>query len=250
MPPVRTLLFALLLALAACRHVPTDKEKQVAEIHHDLGIQAQESGDVQGAYAEFSKAVELDPGFAEAHNALGLLLHMGFKKHDEAIEHYKRALKIRPGYSDVKTNLANLYLDLGRYDEAIALYDEALNDMTYGTPYIAQGNLGWAWYKKGNAEKAVQHIKSAVTINPKFCAGYRNLGMIYDAQGEVVQACRQFANYREQCPESADAHYREGRCLAKSGQTAAAKQSFNECVSKAEAPSLKDDCRALADQLR
>ncbi len=57
---------------------------------------------------------------------------------------------MRPTFSEARTNLANVYLDQGQYDEAIKLYEQVLNDMLYPTPFIAQGNLGWAYYKKGD----------------------------------------------------------------------------------------------------
>ena len=45
--------------------------------------------------------------------------------------------------------------------------------MLYPTPFIAHGNLGWALYKKGETKKAVDHIKAAVTTNPKRCSSSR-----------------------------------------------------------------------------
>src|SRR5579884_1029611 len=103
--------FLALLALSGCKHVPTDKERQGAMIHYDLGIQQQQSNDMQGAFREFQTALQMDPGFAEAHHAMGLVLHLSFKRYDEAIEHYRAALEIRPDFSEAKVNLGNVYLD-------------------------------------------------------------------------------------------------------------------------------------------
>src|SRR5713226_936520 len=121
---------------SACKHLPSEQE-------------------LQGALHEFQIALEMDPNLAEAHYAIGTLLHLSFGRREQAIEHFDKALAIRPNYSEAKANLANVYLDLGQYDRAIALYREALNDMLYPTPYIAQGNLGWALYKKGDTRGAL-----------------------------------------------------------------------------------------------
>ena len=112
--------------LASCVHIPTEKERQGAEAHYDLGISAQASGDVRSALREFEESLKLDDDFADAHNAIAVLLHLAFDKKDEAEKHYKRALEIRPTFSEAKVNLGNLYLDEGRLDEAIALYQQAL----------------------------------------------------------------------------------------------------------------------------
>jgi type IV pilus assembly protein PilF len=239
----------LALALMGCKHVPTEQERRGAELHYELGIQAQQAGNVQEAYKEFQKALSLDPDYPEAHNAVGILLHLAFNRPEEAIQHYNKALALRPDFSEVKTNLANVYLSQARYDEAIKLYEAALNDMLYPTPFIAQGNLGWALYKKGETERALKSIKAAVTTNPNFCLGYKNLGVIYEETGNVSEACRSFGQYREACPDVADAYLREGACQVKQGKMEDARQSFTVCEAKAKSQSLKDDCRRLLEAL-
>ncbi|HET9449370.1 MAG TPA: social motility TPR repeat lipoprotein Tgl [Aggregicoccus sp.] len=243
------LALALAAALPACKHTPTEREKQGSESRYDLGVLAQQQGRLQEAYTEFERAVELDPDNADAHHALGILLHLAFNRPEEAIKHYQRALEVRPTFSEAKSNLGNVYLSTSRYDEAIRLYKEALNDMLYPTPYIAQNNLGWALYKKGDKAQALQNIKAAVTTNPQFCLGFKNLGLIAEEGGDHAEACRQYARYRQACPETADALKREGVCQARSGQAAAAKASFASCEAKAQAQDLKDECRQLAEQL-
>jgi type IV pilus assembly protein PilF len=240
---------ALALVLTGCKHVPTEKEIQSSEIHYNLGVQAQQAGNIQEALSEFQRAIELDPDNADARNALGILLHLSFRRPAEAVEHYQRAIKVRPSFSEARTNLANVYLDQGRYDEAIKLYEQALNDMLYPTPFIAQGNLGWAYYKKGDTQKALENIKAAVTLNPNFCLGFKNLGIIHDQTGNTEEACRQYGRYREVCPDEADAHMREGVCLAKQGQLEAARERLTTCVDKASQPALKDECRRLREHL-
>ncbi len=242
---------ALLLPLAAigCRHLPSEKEIQGAQIHYDLGVHAQQAGDVQGALAEFQNALNLDPGFAEAHHAIGLLLDRSFHRPEEAVAHFGKALEIRPGFSEAKNSLAALYLKQGRYSEAIKLCEEVLNDMLYPTPYYAQANLGWALYKKGDTPGALDHIRAAVTMQPKFCLGFTYLGIIESERGDVKEACHHFGKYREACPDEADAYYREGSCLAKLGRRDAAKQDFASCQAKTPDESLKAECRRLAEQL-
>jgi type IV pilus biogenesis/stability protein PilW len=239
----------LALALMGCKHVPTEREREGAEIHYELGLQAQQQGLVQEAYREMQKSLELDPDYAEAHNAMAILLHLAFNRPEEAIQHYKKALEMRPNFSEAMTNLANVYLAQARYDEAIKLYEAALNDMLYPTPYIAQGNLGWALYKKGQTERALQSIRASVTTNPGFCLGYKNMGLIHEETGNVSEACRSFGRYRETCPDVADAYLREGACQVKQGKMEEARQSFTSCEAKAKSQVLKDDCRRLLEAL-
>lgn len=245
----RLLALALALFATGCRHTPTERERRSAEIHFDLGVQAQQAGHIQEALSEYRKSLESDPDYPEAHNAMGVLLHLGFGRPAEALEHYEKALEVRPTFSEARVNMANVHLSQGRHDEAIKLYEAVLNDMLYPTPYFAHGNMGWALYKKGETGRAVDSIKTALTLNPGFCLGYKNLGIIFTETGKTEEACRQFARYREACPEVADAYMQEGVCQAKLGQLDAARDSFTTCEAKATHTALKDECRTLREHL-
>lgn len=245
------LLFVFVLAgLAGCKHVPTQKECEASDIHHDLGVQALNNGNMQEAYGEFDQAVRMCEHNERAHNAVAQVLHLRFNKPVDAEKHYLRAIELDPQFTEAKVNLGNLYLDQKEYPRAIAQYELALNDMRYSTPYIPQANLGWAEYKRGNVDKAIDAIKSAVTVNPKFCLGYRNLGTIYEETGKTERACEQFGRFREQCPDAAEAYYREALCVAKLGKADDAKMLFAQCEAKAPVGDLKDNCHRLGEQLQ
>jgi type IV pilus assembly protein PilF len=240
---------ALALVLSGCKHIPTEKEQQSADIHYNLGVQAQQSGNIQEALSEFQHAVEIDPDNADAQFALGLLLHLSYNRPAEAIQHYEKALEVRPTFSEARANLATVYLDQKQYDQAIKLYEQVLNDMLYPTPYFAQNNLGWAYYQKGDTEKGLENIKAAVTLNPNFCQGFRNLGLIYSAMGKTEEACKQFGLYREKCPDDAEANMHEGVCLAGQGHPDTAKQRLETCETKASQQELKEECHRLREHL-
>jgi tetratricopeptide (TPR) repeat protein len=251
-PSPAVLALAATGVLAACVHVPTEKERQGAEAHYDLGINAQSSGDVRGALREFEESLKLDDDFAEAHNAIAVLLHLSFDKKDEAEKHYRRALEIRPSFSEAKVNLGNLYLDQGRLDEAIDLYQQALNDMLYATPYIAETNLGWAYFKKGNTPQAIAHLRAAVTTNPEFCLGYKDLGLVHDARGDLAAACTEFGRFVDACPKVAEAYQLRGSCQVRQGRAAEARASFDACVENATGAAqtkVRDECVRLRDRL-
>jgi type IV pilus assembly protein PilF len=238
--------------LGSCVHIPSDKERQGAEAHYDLGINAQSAGDVRSALKEFEESLKLDPDFADAHNAIAVLLHLSFDRKDEAEKHYKQALEIRPNFSEAKVNLGNLYLDQGRLDEAITLYEQALNDMLYATPYIAETNLGWAYFKKGNSAQAIEHLRAAVTQNPSFCLGYKDLGLVQDSRGDLAAACTEFGRFVQACPKVPEAHQLLGSCLVRQGHAAEARASFDACVANAsDAPQqrVREQCIRLRDGL-
>ncbi len=242
--------FIALTALTAmgCAHKPTPKEQLQAQNYYDLAATNLQKEPRQ-ALIDIDRALSLNPDMPEANNGKGVLLHIVFGRAEEAITYYKRALAVRPTFSECKVNLGNLYLDQKRYDEAIVMYREALNDMLYPTPFLAEGNLGWALYMKGDKVAALSSIKSAVTMNPKFCLGFRNLGTIYEDSGDTEAACKAYGKFRELCPDIGEAYLREGMCLAKKGDLKGAQKSFDGCVEKSTVDSEKDDCKRLKEGL-
>jgi type IV pilus assembly protein PilF len=244
----RPLLGAALLALA-CQHGPDEKTQRAAEIHNDLGVGALNQGDYQTAYSEFGQAVSLDDNLAEAHYGLGLVLHLNYQKLSEAEKQYQRAIEIRAAYPEAHVGLGNVYLDEFRYDEAIAQYEMALNDMLYRTPYFAQSNMGWALYKKGETQKGLDSVRAAVTAAPNFCQGWRTLGEIYEGIGQLEKSCDAFAQFADSCPTVAEAHQRLGRCRAKLGRTDLARESFAVCVEKSTPGLLREDCVSFLAKL-
>ncbi len=246
-------LAAALLGCAGHRGV-TAKQRDQAAIQYDLGVEALRACDARTALEHFQQSVRTDPGLDLAHAALGLTYHVSFADPLKAIAHYKRALELRPKSPEVNCNLANVYLDLGRYEEAISLYEKALEDILYKTPFIAENNLGWCHYKRGDVEKGVDHIRTAIIANPRFCLGYRNLGLIYAEQGDHARAAENFALYAKHCPDSPDAQFRLGVALLKVGDRAGARQAFARCAvtapepDEARAPGLNKGCREVRDQ--
>ncbi|MGI5861762.1 MAG: social motility TPR repeat lipoprotein Tgl [Myxococcales bacterium] len=244
-PSLRSSLAALLLAApllggATCSSRPDSKAREQAAIHYDLGVQAMRTCDARAALKEYQRAVELDPQLDLAHNALALTYHLSFGDVDSAIRHYQEALELNPKFSEAYTNLANAYLAQGRYDEAIPLYEKALGDMLYKTPFIAENNLGWCYYKKGEVQRGIDHIRSAIIANAQFCLGYRNLGIIYGELGEPQKSADNFAQFVKHCPDSADAHFRYGAALLKLQDTEGSRRELQACVERSREPEPKE----------
>jgi Flp pilus assembly protein TadD len=77
------------------------------------------------AIEHYQKALQIKPDNAEAHNNLGLVL-AGHGRLDEAIAHYQRAVEIKPHFLEAHYNLGVALAGRGRIDEATAHYQKAL----------------------------------------------------------------------------------------------------------------------------
>ena len=68
-----------------------------------------------------TRAVSLAPDLGEAHQALGLAMHISLRL-EEAIESYKRAVELNPNLKGAQRSLADLHRAFGRSQEALAIY--------------------------------------------------------------------------------------------------------------------------------
>jgi Tfp pilus assembly protein PilF len=239
-----------LLLLLACRHTPTQREIEGALVHYDLGIYAQQTNP-QAALYEFEQALALNPQLTEAVHAKAVLFHLSFRRPGEAEALYREALRQKAGYSEAKVNLGNLLAEQGRFAEAVALYEEALNDLMYPTPYLARANLGWAYFQSGNFELAQTSLRQSMVQNPSFCLAYFMLSSVYKAQGALSAACEQLEMFAKHCPEHADAHRQHGACLLELQNPQGAAEAFGACVDKATAAeeALKRSCQRSLEAL-
>ncbi len=173
------------VGVAGCATWVSPKQRESARISYDLGVESLNRQDLHTALRELMAAVQSDPLLPQAHQALGLVLHT--LHHDADAEvHYRRALALKTDYSEATNNLGVLLLDTGRYAEAIDAFGVALGNVLYPTPYLAEGNMGWAYYHLGDMAQARQHVEAAVRLEPRFCRGYQWLARMAWEQGPGV----------------------------------------------------------------
>jgi hypothetical protein len=85
--------------------------------HHSLGIALFREGDIQGAREQFKRAVTLKPGHVEAMVYIGIIC--GMQGDYRAAERYfKKALALEPENEYIHTNLAKLFIAMGKHEKA------------------------------------------------------------------------------------------------------------------------------------
>jgi tetratricopeptide (TPR) repeat protein len=132
-----------------------------AEHHINLGVVYYNQGRLDEAIEEYRKALKISPNFDGAHNNLGIAY---FKKGlaREAIREYEKAMRINPYYADGRYNLGVTYFQLGRVDQAIKEYKKALEINPYYPE--AHDNLAFAYYTRGEQKKAMEQVEKAIKL--------------------------------------------------------------------------------------
>lgn len=130
-----------------------------------MGVALAARGAGDQAIAQYRKALEIKPDYADARNNLGIALFNKGEK-AEAIAQYRKALAVTPDYEDARNNLGVALQDRGEKEEAVAQYRKALEiKPDYAD---ARNNLGVALLDKGEWTEAIAQFKKALEINPRF----------------------------------------------------------------------------------
>jgi len=81
-------------------------------------------------------------------------------------------------------------VDKGKYDDAIAHYDEAIAlDPDFAVAYALRGD---AYKNKGEFDHALVDFTKAIKLNPKLVLAYNNRGHTYEMKGGREQAIADF----------------------------------------------------------
>ncbi|HUO84764.1 MAG TPA: tetratricopeptide repeat protein, partial [Thermoanaerobaculia bacterium] len=114
------------------------------------------------AEQEFRTALSLNPNYAVAHDAYGILL-AEMQEMDAANEHLRRAQEIDPLSLIISTHVAFPFLFSGRVEEAIEQLQLTLDMDPDFIP--ALGWLGLAWERRGKFDQAIEVFERALAIN-------------------------------------------------------------------------------------
>ncbi|MBM4010680.1 MAG: tetratricopeptide repeat protein [Planctomycetes bacterium] len=104
----------------------------------------------------------------------------------EAIVHYREALRLRPTSFEARNNLATLLLQFGQPEEAIEQYRAAVG-INPDVPGI-HFNLGVALGMLGRPDEAAVEFKEVLRLTPDSGAAHHNLGYILAFQGRLAEA--------------------------------------------------------------
>ncbi|MCK5526768.1 MAG: tetratricopeptide repeat protein, partial [Candidatus Latescibacteria bacterium] len=158
---------------------------------------------IEQAIGHYKSALRLNPRYARARNNLAnLLIEQG--KAEEAIEHYRQALRITPNYAEAHCNLGLELARKGQSEEAMEHYRQALRI----TPHSAQthNNLAITLASLGRSEEAIAHFQQAARLDPNFAEAHNNLGIAFTRQGKSGEAIAHFRNAVRIRPDFAEAH--------------------------------------------
>ena len=114
------------------------------------------------AYAD--RALEIDPGNADAYTASSLILLMQ-RRYDEAVADARKAVQLAPGSADA-AELASFVLTPSGYPEEAVVQSEKAIALSPNYPAVYLGTLGNAYRLSGRTEQAIAAFKRIMPEAP------------------------------------------------------------------------------------
>jgi Tfp pilus assembly protein PilF len=221
-----------LVGLVAGCAADKENRRRESQASYQLALAFLNEGRPAPALKELHKAATLAPDDPEIQNALGLA-YWARREFALAEEALKRAVELKADYSEAWNNLGALYLDEGRYGDAVTVLEQALANVFYGTQERALTNLGYALFKTGRLSDAEQRLRQALEINAVFPLAHKFLGMLLQSQDRHEEALVEFDLAARSFPVNAlgqlsDVHRARGVSFFELGDRAAAKAAFEE----------------------
>jgi adenylate cyclase len=143
--------------------------------------------DWAGAEAGFRRALALKPGYARAHEQLGLLLAI-LRRFPEAMTEFQRARDLDPLSLTVRNGVGRALHFQRRYDEAIAQFQQALAlDPKFPESHF---NLGLTYLAMGRYDEAIATLETALQLSNNRTVIAAMLGVAQGFAGRKVEAQR------------------------------------------------------------
>jgi len=157
-----------------------EKDPEAHQVRLYLGMAFEEKGDLNSAFAEFSKIPHDSAAYIDAVGHIAFI-HKEQGKPELAVEALKTAISDNPKQLELYLNLSSLYEALERRDEALALLLDTEKRFE-GEPRL-QFRIGVLYDALGKRAESIERMKNVIAINPRDAQALNFIGYTYAEMG-------------------------------------------------------------------
>jgi tetratricopeptide (TPR) repeat protein len=183
-----------------------------AAIYNNRGLAKQAKGDFNAAIADFNRGIELNPKDAVAYS------NRGNTKRDKgdldgAILDYNHSIRVNPKYAYAYYDRGLAKKQKSDLDGAIADYNRVIElDPKFAKAFC---DRGVAKRRKGDLQGAISDYDRTIEIDPKYAIAYLNRGNVRDEKGDMEGAIADYSRGIELNPKESKAYDYRGEVHAK-----------------------------------
>src|SRR5436190_5363014 len=178
------------------------------------GIEKAKNGDLDGAIADFDRAIQLDPKDAAIYNNRGLA-KQAKGDFNAAIADFNRAIELNPKDAVAYSNRGNTKRDKGDLDGAILDYNHSIRvNPKYAYAYY---DRGLAKKQKSDLDGAIADYNRVIELDPRFAKAYCDRGVAKRRKGDLDGAISDYNRTIELDHKYAIAYFNRGNAKAEKG---------------------------------
>jgi len=227
-PAAGILLVAILLALRFW-HPPLHQPSPEAKNWYDQGVVAMRQATYYQASKMLQRSIELDDAYALSHARLAET-YLEINDTERAKEELLRAISLAPNRSSLASADAS-YLDAvgatvrREFPAAIDFYRKLVDQVSSPDKANAYVDLGRAYEKNENLDKAADAYMEAIKLDPQSPAGFLRLAILYSRRQDSQHAEENFKQaeklYQTMSNDEgrAEVLYQRGALLARTGKS-------------------------------
>jgi Tfp pilus assembly protein PilF len=150
-----------------------------AKAHNNMALASIDLGELETAEAHYRESLAITPQSA-IYNDLGFVLEREGLS-DEAVEMYRKAIKLDPASASAHYNLGSSLARSGKYAEAESELRKALKISPNTQTYTGLGIVQW---QLGRTDEAIASLQAAIKADPKNATAQQKLA-------EILESARQ-----------------------------------------------------------
>lgn len=144
---------------------------------------------VNQAKAALDKAQSIDDSLSHVQFSTGLI-EFGQGNNEAAIEHYEKALELKPEYTEAYRMMATAYIESGEPDKGVEMYKEIIEKKPESI--IGYNALGIYHLNNDNLDLAIENLEQVTNLTPRNSAAYSNLGIAFYRKGDLEKTRQMF----------------------------------------------------------
>ncbi|MEI6427655.1 MAG: tetratricopeptide repeat protein [Pseudanabaena sp. ELA607] len=161
-----------------------------ARSYWQRGVKKEMSGDYEGAVADFTKAIEIDPNYAPAYDSRGIAHFRLGNNVELALADFSKAIELDPENVNAYSNRCSAYRILKKWRDAASDCDRAVEIAPdFPNVYNSRGNLR---IDMKQYQGAIADFNRAIELKPDIGQPYYNRGRAYRIQGRNDEALEDF----------------------------------------------------------
>ena len=190
-------------------------------------VSLHKQGQIPEAERFYREVLADNPSHVDALRLLGSL-YIHWKKNEQAVGCFEKALSIDPDQPEVLTNLGVALYTQGRLNEAVLRYEQAIKIAPDYCDAIT--NLGNAYYACGKLDDATVWLERSVRLRPNNPQTHIVLGHVFRAQKKESQAITYYKHALKLLPDNVEVLTNLGNILRETGKSEEACAIYHRLV--------------------